>query len=212
MQETAIIIMLTAPEGSQSASRWALEQQPTLVGRHPGCDVHLPDRQVSRHHARVFHTQQGFFIEDLGSKNGTFVNGNRVQEPVRLKDGDLIQIGLAYRLSFVGAEGTVPLHFDAGKGFALRLDSEKKQVWIVGKQLEPPLSPAQFDLLEVLVEADGSVVNRDQIAHTIWGSSEGVTEQAIDALVRRLRRRLAEVDPDREYVTTVRGYGFRLEV
>ncbi len=41
--------------------------------------------------------------------------------------------------------------------------------------------------------------------------SEGVSEQAIDALARRLRERIAEADPDHQYVVTVRGHGFRLE-
>ncbi len=46
----------------------------------------------------------------------------------------------------------------------------------------------------------------------MWGkAAEGVTEQALDALVRRLRDRLAEIDPDNEYIVTVRGHGLRLE-
>ena len=206
----AILMVLTAPSSAQGAKRWLLEQRSMILGRHASCDVHLPDRQVSRKHARIFHTAKGFFIEDLGSKNGTHVNGEPVMQPRRLNDGDLLQIGLAYRLSFVGAEGTVPLTYDAEQTFALRLDPTKKQVWVSGKILDPPLSPAQFDLLQLLADAQGTIVDRDTIALTVWGSIEGVTEQAIDALMRRLRRRLAEVNPDKEFITTVRGYGFRL--
>jgi DNA-binding response OmpR family regulator len=64
----------------------------------------------------------------------------------------------------------------------------------------------------LLVDAHGGIVDRDTIVEVIWGGSEGVTEQAIDALVRRLRRRLNEADPDREFIVTVRGYGFRLDL
>jgi DNA-binding response OmpR family regulator len=56
------------------------------------------------------------------------------------------------------------------------------------------------------------VVTRDQIVEGVWPDSEGegVSEQAIDALVRRLRERLSEIDPEQSYILTVRGHGFRL--
>ncbi len=211
-QDEAILITVTIPPGAQVASRWRLERTPVILGRNPSCEICLPDRQVSREHARIFHTAKGYFVEDLDSKNGTYVNGEPVAEPTRLHDGDVLQVGLAFRLAFVGAEGTVPLPFDAKKSFALRVDPEKKVVWVRGQELEPPLSPAQFDLLTLLLDAHGGIVERDQIAASVWGSTEGVTEQAIDALVRRLRRRLEEAEPSKELVVTVRGYGFRLDV
>jgi DNA-binding response OmpR family regulator len=57
------------------------------------------------------------------------------------------------------------------------------------------------------------VCTRDEVVNTVWPEAmgEGVSEQAIDALVRRLRDRLAEVDPEWQYVVTVRGHGFRLD-
>ena len=59
----------------------------------------------------------------------------------------------------------------------------------------------------------GQVVRRDEIVATVWqgSESEGISEQAIDALVRRLRERLAGVDPRQPYLVTVRGHGFRLD-
>ncbi len=210
--ENAILIVLTTPFESQgSGTKWVLEPRPMIIGRHPSCDIMLPDRQISREHARIFHTADGFFIEDLGSKNGTYVNGEAVTQPRRLDESDVVQIGLAYKLSFVGAEGTVPLTDDRSASFILRLDPEKKQVWVSGKLVEPPLSPQQFDLLQLLVDAKGGIVDRDAIAEMVWGSTEGVTEQAIDALMRRLRRRLADYNAEKEFIITMRGYGFRLE-
>lgn len=211
--ESAILIVVTTPaESGSSASKWILEPRAMVVGRHPGCDIYLPDRQISREHARLTRGPHGFAIEDLGSKNGTFVNGDPVTGPRILHDGDLIQVGLAYRLAFVGAEATVPLPPERETSFVLRLDREKKQVWVNGQVVEPPLSPAQFDLLEMLIDAEGGVVDRDAIAMRVWGSTDGVTEQAIDALVRRLRRRLADYDGSREFILTARGFGFRLEL
>jgi DNA-binding response OmpR family regulator len=67
-------------------------------------------------------------------------------------------------------------------------------------------------LIELLADAGGRVVSREEVVAAVWPEAieEGVSEQAIDALVRRLRDRLAELDPEREYVMTVRGHGFRL--
>lgn len=209
--EHSVLVTLSAPPGAQGAARWRIGSRPMVLGRHPGCEIHLPARQISREHARIFATATGYFVEDLGSKNGTFVNGEPATRPLPLRDGDVLQIGLAYRLSFIGAEGTVPLPDRGDGGFAIEVEVERKEVRVGGDALSPPLSPAQFELLELLMNADGGIVTRDEIARRIWGSEEGVTEQAIDALVRRLRRRLAEADPERTWIVTVRGYGFRLD-
>jgi hypothetical protein len=64
------------------------------VGRGGGCGVVLPDDQfVSTVHARLFRRGDDTFVEDLGSRNGTFVNGQQVQSPTRLKRGDRVQFG-----------------------------------------------------------------------------------------------------------------------
>jgi DNA-binding response OmpR family regulator len=86
-------------------------------------------------------------------------------------------------------------------------------VWVLDTELEPPLSPPQYRLLEFLYRNPGRVVSREEIVGYVWAGSEGegVSEQAIDALARRLRERLAEADPGREFLVTVRGHGFRLD-
>ncbi len=68
-------------------------------------------------------------------------------------------------------------------------------------------------MLEVLYEHEGRVVPRKDLIAEIWGEENAVevSEQALDALVRRLRDRLAEVDPNHAYVVTVRGHGLRLD-
>jgi DNA-binding response OmpR family regulator len=57
------------------------------------------------------------------------------------------------------------------------------------------------------------VVSRSELVNGVWGDeeAEGVSEQALDALVRRLRDRLNSLDPDHPYVVTVRGHGLRLD-
>jgi DNA-binding response OmpR family regulator len=64
-----------------------------------------------------------------------------------------------------------------------------------------------------LYQDPGRVYNRDEVVEAVWPEDDraGISEQAIDALARRLRERLAEADPTVHYVVTVRGHGFRLE-
>ena len=73
---------------------------------------------------------------------------------------------------------------------------------------------AQYNLLELLYENSGNVVSREAVVTAVWSNeeSEGVSEQAIDALARRLRERIAEIDSDNKYLETVRGHGFRLNL
>jgi pSer/pThr/pTyr-binding forkhead associated (FHA) protein len=69
-------------------------QDELTVGRGGGCGVVLPDDQfVSTVHARLFRRGDDLFVEDLGSRNGTFVNGERIQAPTRLRRGDRVQFG-----------------------------------------------------------------------------------------------------------------------
>jgi DNA-binding response OmpR family regulator len=94
------------------------------------------------------------------------------------------------------------------------MDLAAKRVWVMGKEITPPLSLAQHNLLELLYKHAGNVVSRDDVVAVVWSveEAEGVSEQAIDALARRLRERIAEIDPHHKYVETVRGHGFRLNL
>jgi len=207
--------VLVAQTGKLDGGRWVLNSEELIIGRGKDCGLIVSDRQVSRHHARIRRTELGYLLEDLGSKNGTHLNGSEVTEAVLLQDGDEIQIALAMKLVYVGLEATIPLKSAdlsrLGLG-RLRMDREAHRVWLGSVEIEPPLSPPQFRLLGLMYENPGRVVTRNQIVEGVWPDSvsEGVSEQAIDALVRRLRERLSEGDPDHGYVTTVRGHGFRL--
>lgn len=66
---------------------------PLLFGRHEGCDMVLSNQMVSRQHARMFRSQDRYCIEDLGSRNGTIVNGNRITSVIQLSTRDWIEIG-----------------------------------------------------------------------------------------------------------------------
>lgn len=66
-----------------------------LVGRHPGSSIVLADTFISGEHARLTHHDGRWWVADLGSTNGTFVNGTRVERPTPLNDGDEVRFGRA---------------------------------------------------------------------------------------------------------------------
>lgn len=208
----AEVAMLLMVEGPYAGKRFYVEESVLLVGRDADCDMVISDRQVSRRHASIMLEEGSYVLEDLGSKNGTFLNGQEVSEAQILSDGDEIQIALCCKLAFVAADATAPVILDEPQQ-GLRMDLESKRVWIAGKELDPPISRAQYDLLALLYGEAGRVFSRDDVVDAVWPEDDrdGISEQAIDALARRLRERLAEADPDSQYVVTVRGHGFRLE-
>jgi pSer/pThr/pTyr-binding forkhead associated (FHA) protein len=65
----------------------------TVIGRDASCHVTIPDASVSHRHARVYHSDGEWYVEDLGSTNGTFVNDRPLTRPVVLRPGDTVSIG-----------------------------------------------------------------------------------------------------------------------
>ena len=218
--------ILTGLTGPLNGQRWRIDKE-LVIGRDPDCDVVISDRQVSRYHVRLERSAEGVVIEDLGSKNGTFLNGKRLNEPSLLADSDLIQIALIQHFIFLLSDATMPLDTqalpaDLLPGAASTVPSQRerfylelhsRRVWIKGQEIVPPLSLQQFRLLEALERRKGEVVTRQELIDEIWGQDEalGVSEQAFDALVRRLRDRLNQLDPGTTYIVTVRGHGLRMD-
>ncbi|WP_322508436.1 FHA domain-containing protein [Anaerolinea sp.] len=207
--------LLVASTGPLYGQRWTMDKA-LLIGREPSCDIVIPDRQISRYHARISPTPNGAILEDLGSKNGTYYLGKRVEDPVSLQDGDAFQVALVQHFTFLISDATLPLgnafiSTQATK-YRLRLDERSRRLWLNGKEVLPPLSAQQFRLLQALERQQGEVVSREELIQAVWGDEAfGVTEQAFDALVRRLRERLAEIDPHHNYILTIRGHGLRLD-
>lgn len=230
-EEVAFLVAHTGPLNGQ---RWAIHHN-MVLGREPDCDIVINDRQVSRHHARIQLSSQGPSLVDLNSKNGTHLNGNSLEGTSTLHDGDVIQIALAQKFIFLSSDSTLPLdspdlewetvaNLDLESKLEtkrLRLDRRSRRVWI-SRQIEttdreeevlPPLSVSQYRLLEMLYQHQGKVVSRPDLVAAVWGEKQvyEVSEQALDALVRRLRERIASVDPTHTYLVTVRGHGLRLD-
>lgn len=203
--------ILVAQEGPLKGQRWALSHT-LMLGRDPTCEIIVQDRQVSRFHARITPSPEGVMVEDLGSKNGTIHNGTEVAGPVILQDGDLLSIALAQQFLFLTSDATMPLAEGIRNG-RLLMDQKSRRVWVNQQQVNPPLSAQQFKLLWMLYENQGQVLSRADLVTTVWGEEQtaGVSDQALDALIRRLRDRLSALDPTHQYIDTVRGHGVRLD-
>jgi DNA-binding winged helix-turn-helix (wHTH) protein len=218
MEHTEELPVLIAQAGPLEGQRWTIKDT-LIIGRDPSADLVIttPDKQVSRHHASLTWTDEGIVLKDLGSKNGTHHNGARIAQAVTLEDGDTIQVAMAQQFVYLSSDATVPLQvspmapLEAQEG-KLRLDKRARRVWIADEEINPPLSVAQFSMLELLYEHNGQVVSRHDLIRAVWGEEQAydVSNQALDALVRRLRDRLAELDKH-QFIVTVRGHGLRLD-
>jgi DNA-binding winged helix-turn-helix (wHTH) protein len=211
--------VLLITDGPLSGQQWVMHNDELIVGRGSHCQIVIPERRVSREHIRIWREQDKYFVEDLDSKNGTHVNAVKLDEVHELEEGDEIQIALCVKIRFIGSEATVPLSLEEQEQEAMALsqrglvlDTKKRQLTIDGRLLQPQLSLYQYRLLELLVRLNGNVCTREEVIHAVWpdAAEAGISEQAIDALVRRLRDRLAELSPDHQYIRTVRGHGFQL--
>lgn len=93
--------------GPNSGTEYLLVGDEYYVGRSANNAIVLPLPEISRRHARLFKVGEQYHLEDLGSTNGTYVNGARLSEPVTLRDGDEIRIGDSFRLLYTSSVGDV---------------------------------------------------------------------------------------------------------
>ena len=70
-----------------------IQQSDVLVGRDPNCKIHIPNDTISAQHARIYLIDQNWWIQNLNSTNGTFLNDEKIEQPCILTDNDLIQVG-----------------------------------------------------------------------------------------------------------------------
>lgn len=81
------------PTGPNMGCRYPLGQRPLLLGRGEDCDITLHDHSVSRRHAKIEPTPGGYYVSDLQSTNGTFVNDKQIDTACLLQDGDYLRVG-----------------------------------------------------------------------------------------------------------------------
>src|SRR5579883_213501 len=85
------LIVTGGPEAGKTVS---LHGAIVTIGRESECDLVIPDASISRRHAQVLCQESGWYIQDMGSRNGTALNGQRLTAPHRLEDGDMVMLGV----------------------------------------------------------------------------------------------------------------------
>jgi pSer/pThr/pTyr-binding forkhead associated (FHA) protein len=88
------IYQLVMRKGPKPGEIFSLATPTAVLGRDPTCEVFINDAEVSRHHAKFVYSEAGYLVQDMGSTNGTFIEGKRLRgEPVLLTPGQTVIIG-----------------------------------------------------------------------------------------------------------------------
>ena len=85
-------LVIAGEAGWKKQASWELQGDVT-IGRAPECAVSIADEFASNLHSKIYRVEGRFYVEDLGSTNGTYVNGRRIHYPTELRNGDRIKIG-----------------------------------------------------------------------------------------------------------------------
>lgn len=184
----------------------------SVIGRIAACDLTFDVPAMSRSHAEIGPRAGSWWLRDLGSRNGTFRNGDAVgADPVRVADGDVLVFAGAVTVTFHDPAAT-PIAPRIGRLSGVWLDPDTEAVWVDATRIEPPLSPRQLDLLRLLDDNIGEIVTRADIVATVWAdvAATGVSDDAVTALVKRLRSRLRETPVPADHLQVVKGRGVRL--
>ena len=205
-------LIVQRDDGPEEELRW--EQSVLTIGRDPSNDLVIDHKLASRRHARFEQDEAGFYIRDLESTNGTYLNGQRISGAQLLRNNDEVWVAdtvVIFRDPEATVKGTPPVARQrvVEPEEELRVDSRAKEVYLRGKLIDPPLTAKEFQLLELLYQRKGEVISKEGIAQGVW-DYEVYDYNAIDALAYRLRHRI-EADPSNpKYLVTVRGFGYKL--
>jgi len=107
MIENARFDRIIMKEGPLAGQEFPLQQDEFIIGRASSSDIVIDSPGVSRRHARIHRTSDGYVLEDLGSSNGTYVNLRRLTGPYLLQPGDAIRLGVGVTIEFHPAEADV---------------------------------------------------------------------------------------------------------
>jgi pSer/pThr/pTyr-binding forkhead associated (FHA) protein len=149
-----VVLVMLKSDGQRRS--FPLNREMTVIGRGDDCDFRVPVGDVSRKHCRLVKEEAGLRIEDLGSSNGTFRNGERIQEAF-LEPGDYLQIGPAqFVVQIDGAPAEEDITFPSPPTNAPAPQATSSEV------TSEPTESENFDPMSALLgEGEDSAVNLD---------------------------------------------------
>ena len=194
---------LTDPQGQEHR----LTGESATVGRAVECSVVITSKRVSREHARIYREGRRYFLQDLSSTNGTYLNEERLLNPVELRDGDRISIG---EVDFIFHDPDVTTRDNPLPELEVNVSAGVVRV----NRRPVELSPKEFGLLVYLYERRGVICTKEDIGQAVWAEYQegGVFEYQIENLVRRLRTKIEGDAASPQVLLTVRGLGYKLAV
>ncbi|MFV9507726.1 MAG: FHA domain-containing protein [Oscillochloridaceae bacterium umkhey_bin13] len=198
---------LTAMAGGVRPEEFVLDGGSCTLGRSSLCQVLIDRNVVSRLHARIVRESVRFILSDLGSTNGTFVNGNRLQGTYVLRDRD--QIGLGSPAPLLRFTDPDPTHIPAQR---LRYD-ERLHIFLFDDQ-PLHLPQTQLRLLLHLYRHSDTVCTRESCTQAIWGHNydPGADADRLDRAINGVRSRLRELAGETFMIETRRGEGYILRL
>lgn len=200
-------LVVQAPGGQRH--EFPLTKAVTTIGRGQDADLVLDYEYISRLHAKVERTREGYIIIDCESTNGTEINGRRLTGQQVLASGDDIQFG-EIRLTFldsVAAVATTVFFRPTSGDSPIRCDSSSWQVWIGDKLFEGRLSLQEFELLSLLTSRFGRICTREELGTAIWGRGN-YDFNLLHRLILRLKRKLGSEHGT--LIVSVPGKGYKI--
>ncbi|MDX2086890.1 MAG: SpoIIE family protein phosphatase [Kofleriaceae bacterium] len=185
------LVFLTGPIAGR---RYRLSEGEHVIGRRSDCQIFVPDMRVSRQHARLSKNERGWTLEDLGSNNGTFVNGVRVQSSAVVDTNDEITIASnrirveAHEPSPPAPDGNAVTLVDVGTTPLIhsRVDADDTRPFSSG--VDNGLDPREVRLLERKLDA------LSQVLHATAASDN------VEALLQKIAEALLELFPQADDV------------
>ena len=188
-----------------------LTQTITRLGRGVENEIVIVSKRASREHAHIRREGRHTFLDELGSTNGTFLNGERVLGSTKLRDGDQISIGEIMFIFHDPDTTTRETPFPE-----LEVNVEAGIVRLNRRAIQ--LSPKEFSLLVYLNENRSKVCSKDEIGRAVWSEykrsnpmdQSGIYDYQIENLIRRLRTKIENDANSPVLLITVRGLGYKL--
>jgi DNA-binding winged helix-turn-helix (wHTH) protein len=187
-----------------------LDKPAALIGRDEDCDLRLDDASISRHHARIERGDNGWWLVDLDSKNGSAIGSENVQQRAALRDGDLLRLGRIglqfFMVQTIAAAGATASTLRSGP---ISIDPLREVALFEDRAIE--LTPTEFRMLSALMQRPGRVLSQLALMRAAYPDARVVSEATVQSHLRNLRKKLSERCGGRELIRSLYGRGYRID-